>query len=212
MRAVKSSIILIIFTLFSRMVLAVDSEEQKQLNVQDSADVQGSADVQNTLGVQNTTDMKITKDIQKLMELQKHLELQKIQSLQKELEEQEFRSYGFNSKHYRIAKLMNLDAENYNLYYANRRNRRKGNRLMGIGGGVATIGLIFAIDGIESLIKGPARYKNNGHYDYSDHLSDCFAIGGTCIGTGLGLMISGVIKRNKIKDVYTKDGKQLFYR
>ena len=145
------------------------------------------------------------------MELQKLIKLQKLMDLQKISEKMEFRSEGFNAKHYRIAKGLNLDAENYRLYYSNRRNRKKGNRLMGIGGGIATIGLFFAIDGLATLIKSHNHYNNYYHdYDYSNHLFDCFSLGGTCIGSGLGLIIGGAIKRNKIRDVYTKDGKQLY--
>ncbi len=200
MEAVRLSITLIVFALFSRMVLAVESEEQKP------------ADVQNTADAQNVKDSQKLAELQKLLELQKLMELQKYQDLQKNLEVQEFRSYGFNSKHYQIANSMNLDVENYRIYYTNKRNRKKGNRLMGIGGGITTIGLFFAVDGLLTLKKGPHRYNDNGYYDYSDYLFDCFSVGGTCIGTGFGLIIGGVIKRNKIREVYTKDGKLLQLR
>lgn len=197
MRATRLSIMSVVLILFSQMVMAVESEEQK------------TSDVQNTADTQNVIDSQKLAELQKLLELQKLMEMQKYQDMQKNLEVQEFRSYGFNSKHYQIAKRMNLDVENYNIYYANKRNRKKGNRLTGIGGGVATIGLFFAVDGLATLIKGPDHYNSYGYYDYSDYLFDRFSVGGTCIGTGLGLMIGGVIKRNKIRDVYTKDGKLL---
>ncbi len=200
MRTVKLSMTLIIIIVLSGIVIAVESEEQKP------------SDVQNTADTQNDIDSQKLAELQKLLELQKLMELQKHQDLQKSLEVQEFRGFGFNSKHYQIAKRMNLDAENYSTYYTNRRNRKKGNRLMGIGSGIATIGLFFAVDGIVTLIKGPEHYNNDDYYNnFSDYIFDRFSIGGTCIGTGLGLFIGGVIKRNKIRDVYTKDGKLLHY-
>ncbi len=143
-------------------------------------------------------------DLQKLVELQKLLDMQKLMNMQQDSEAMEFRNEGFNRKHYQTAQKLNLDVENYRIYYTNRKNRKKGNRLMAIGGGIATLGLFLAIDGLLTVIEPPS----NG-YKYSTYSLEDFTIGGMSIGTGIGLLIGGVIKRNKIRNVVTKDGIQL---
>lgn len=145
-------------------------------------------------------------DLQKLVELQKLLDMQKLMEMQQNSEVMEFRNEGFNRKHYQIAKRLNLDVENYRIYNTNRKNRKKGNRLMAIGGGIATIGFFLVIDGLLTAIEPPQNSKKG---EYDTYYLDNVATGGVGIGTGIGLLIGGVIKRNKIRDVVTKDGKQL---
>lgn len=192
-------LIMVAFFLQIHIIYAA-TEEQKLSEEQKLKDMQKLEELQKLM------EMQKLMELQKLMEMQKYSKIQKNSEITNSPEVQEFMDQGFNIKHYRRAAQLNLDVENYKNYLINKRNRKKGNILMGVGSGIATMGLLIIIDAATTKIH---NNTNDEYYLFGDDAFEDIITGGMCVGTGLGLTIGGIVKRNKIGKVVTKKGVQL---
>jgi len=136
-------------------------------------------------------------------------------------EREMFLTHGFNWKHYEKAQKLDLDLENYTIFNSNKSNKFKGTVMMGVGGGFTGMGFIYLLAG--ALASSVGENHNDNYYypyyedDYDDEFTDIakkvyFITGGLLLGTGVGLIAGGAVKRSKIGKVFTKSGTRLSLR